>query len=1256
MRILAIRGKNLASLPSFDIDLASEPLAGTGLFAITGDTGAGKSTILDALCLALYGEYPRLKAGRAEKHPDPSGVEIQASDPCNIVRRGAGKASAEVDFLGRDGNRYRATWAVRRAQDKPNGRFQRPDRKLVPLDGVGAIATGVVDVKDAIATLTGFDFDQFCRAALLAQGEFDRFLLASGSERSALLEKITGTETYTMISKTVHAETVARKDALRQFEMQRGEIKPLESAARSDLVIEREAKSATLELAEAGHREIVARLSHLKDLERARRALNDAANDVIAARARFDGAANDRTQLGRLRAVSGVKPTSKALAALEREVTAARSALESAVLADQQAEHGWRDAAMALTDRDREAADVHREIESATPMWQEASRLDTLMATAEVELDAATKTMTDAEAEANHYRGKVDRAGQQLANIDEQITTADVTLAATANHAVLSQSTDRIGTMFTRHRSLALDAANANATLTACNGKLSEIAAAIAKAYATREEADGRRRALETQINNHQQALDELDPTALSERDTDLRELHRAARDCLALAQTRKAAAARLETSRHVVERAAATRTIVAERLVELRSTLNEQKSALAELRHLSDLADATMSEHADAMRATLANGDPCPVCGAREHPFAENELAHQFATILRARRATLDQSIAQTDAAIEAANLERAEVTASLQAARHLIDIDTAGMDAARAEFAAKLPTVVSIARARNINCDVGHDDDGSNVSALMVDIEHALQLCADRRKLADQLMREASKQRLEYARLQTEVDRQAATGEAHRLRQQGLAHERSEVMAACERLKAQRTDIATDLAPYVMAAGLTDREFGADSNGALARITQLARTYADLTASRASLDMDRRAATRSRDEAVALKHGADAALVKAQHARDERQRAYNQFAAARSELLGGASTVEHRDRITTLEREVRSLAEDARRLHNEATATRAVCQSARKAAETVCGDLADKLGSVRSEFASQLQSLGLSELESAALLSIGDDAEAVLAEGVAAIDRAVAQAESVHRARTSDVDKLNTAHPALATDLGALEAEAAKGAETIDVLKARRVEIDVALARDRDDRARSASLDLKLSIARDDLSVWSAVNDAIGQADGAKFRRLAQQVTLRQLVRLANSQLAALNPRYALRVAVASELSLEVVDRDMGDEIRGPRSLSGGERFLVSLALALALSGLEGRQTFVETLFIDEGFGALDRDTLDAAIAALETLQSQGRKVGVVTHVLAMIERIAVQVRIDKRGGGRSEVRILNGSHDRVRYAGAA
>ena len=161
-----------------------------------------------------------------------------------------------------------------------------------------------------------------------------------------------------------------------------------------------------------------------------------------------------------------------------------------------------------------------------------------------------------------------------------------------------------------------------------------------------------------------------------------------------------------------------------------------------------------------------------------------------------------------------------------------------------------------------------------------------------------------------------------------------------------------------------------------------------------------------------------------------------------------------------------------------------------------------------------------------------------------------------------------------------------------------------------------------------------------------AIGSADGAKFRRFAQGVTLDRLAALADRHLSTLAPRY--RLTRTEGLGLAIVDRDMGDERRSTRSLSGGERFLASLALALALSGLEGRRSFVDTLFIDEGFGSLDAATLDVAIDALESLQSEGRKVGVISHVAAMHERIPVQIRVIRAGLGLSRVAVVDAGRE--------
>jgi exonuclease SbcC len=181
--------------------------------------------------------------------------------------------------------------------------------------------------------------------------------------------------------------------------------------------------------------------------------------------------------------------------------------------------------------------------------------------------------------------------------------------------------------------------------------------------------------------------------------------------------------------------------------------------------------------------------------------------------------------------------------------------------------------------------------------------------------------------------------------------------------------------------------------------------------------------------------------------------------------------------------------------------------------------------------------------------------------------------------------------------------------------------------------------------SLQAELDQQRERQQIWASLNQLIGSADGAKFRSFAQGLTLELLVEHANVHLQDLARRYLLQRAPGSEMELQVVDREMGDEVRGVHSLSGGESFLLSLALALGLASLASDRVQVESLFIDEGFGALDADSLDMAIASLDALYSLGRQVGVISHVGALVERIGIKVEVAKQGGGRSRLAVLAG-----------
>lgn len=202
MRILAIRGKNLASLEGeFIIDFGSEPLKSAGIFAITGSTGSGKSTLLDTMCIALFDKSPRIKKiTDSTRLPDTNSVSIHENDSRNILRRGCANGYAECDFMALDGKAYRAHWSVRRADNKPDGRLQNTTYALHCITDNSEIPGTKTELLKRVTELLGLTFDQFSRAVLLAQGDFATFLKASSREKSEILEKLTGTDLYSQIS------------------------------------------------------------------------------------------------------------------------------------------------------------------------------------------------------------------------------------------------------------------------------------------------------------------------------------------------------------------------------------------------------------------------------------------------------------------------------------------------------------------------------------------------------------------------------------------------------------------------------------------------------------------------------------------------------------------------------------------------------------------------------------------------------------------------------------------------------------------------------------------------------------------------------------------------------------------------------------------------------------------------------------------------------------------------------------------------
>lgn len=176
---------------------------------------------------------------------------------------------------------------------------------------------------------------------------------------------------------------------------------------------------------------------------------------------------------------------------------------------------------------------------------------------------------------------------------------------------------------------------------------------------------------------------------------------------------------------------------------------------------------------------------------------------------------------------------------------------------------------------------------------------------------------------------------------------------------------------------------------------------------------------------------------------------------------------------------------------------------------------------------------------------------------------------------------------------------------------------------------------RVTQSALFDKIENSQQQYDDWSYLNHLIGSKEGDKFRKFAQGLTLDHLVYLANNQLTRLHGRYLLQRKTNDALELLVVDTWQADAIRDTRTLSGGESFLVSLSLALALSDLVSHKTSIDSLFLDEGFGTLDAETLDTALDALDSLNATGKTIGVISHVEAMKERIPVQIKVKKING---------------------
>lgn len=1153
MRVLAIRGKNLASLDGeFEVDLRGDRLGRVGLFAITGPTGSGKSTLLDALSVALYGKTPRL-SGHGGVQVGAAGTEegdrTRANDPRNLLRRGRGSGFAQVDFVGGDGHPYRATWTVRRARERADGRLQNVDLVLTRLGSETPIGRTKTEVLEELQRLVGLDFDQFRRSVLLAQGDFAAFLHADPDERAALLERMTGTEIYARLSQAAFRRAKEERQAIGKLHTQLEAVQVLDDEARAELETELADARAALTEATAARESVKTQHDWLVETARAEGRVAEAKSEIARSETAIAARSDDRAELVRLDALRPLRPK------FER----------------------WKEAG------DRR------------------DKADELAEAARVQAAATARARDHAEGVLARAVASLDR---HLHGLGTELTELDAELAADERVARVEPVWDdvRAGleTLTEQETAVAERAKEASRV----EARVREAAATAVAAAGARDKAHERLRGAEQASKTAEDALADFDRDALDAERRDAEQRLRAVERRSELFERWRSTASQVTELQADQGRADAEATIKRGRVAELESRLPEldveHKQAVRSLR----AAEATQS--LDDRRSDLVDGEPCPLCGATEHPYADHGPVHAALGALRGEiervegeRTAAREERAQLLSWIETHDRRTEERTGEIELITTTRD---EARDAWRATFDGEAPETPT-----------APTDDELRAAEELVETTGARHTQLRNVEATARTAREAVEQaRAAHEAARTKAD--AASSQKTKLDLE-LGQARSRLEQARSTRDTARAAVErrlgaidwTETTPSDLLDGWTERVDG----------HRAAR--------------DRREGLRERRDALAPEQRRLAALVSTDDVEPEWPAATALDESAPDEVVA---------QLAGLETSWREASTEAGR-HESAAATHA--EGAAAAAEEVERH--------EQEFARAVAAASEDRTEVERLLARPEADVEQLRKELQALDDALRTAQTRIEERQSALAERVEHRPAPP------ELDPAPDWDDADAVQARLADAEgrrKALDEDHaklvgrlhtDDAHREQSEGLRRAVAerQEQARVWLQLDDLIGSSDGKRFRMFAQGLTLDVLLQEANHQLQDLARRYRLERVPGEDLALQVVDADLGDEVRAISSLSGGESFLVSLALALGLASMTSQTTPVESLFIDEGFGTLDPESLDLAVSALDALQADGRQVGVISHVQGLAEQIGVQVRITPRGGGRSTVAVV-------------
>lgn len=1245
MKILAIRGKNLASIAGeFEIDFAREPLRSAGIFAICGATGAGKSTILDALCLALFNNTPRTTGTENIKLQDVGKEQISQGDKRQILRRGTTDGYAEVDFLGVNGKIYRSHWHIRRAGNRIAGKLQPVDWRVYEQGSQSEVASRITESESKLKELTGLTYEQFTRTVLLAQNEFARFLKARKDEKAEVLEKLTGTEIYSVISNTVYVKSAEAKAAWKQTAERLSDIHLL---TEGELTVFNENLKKLQDEEASTRQEQAAILRKLEWFNRYAALQQETREAQIILQEARQAVEENRPQeecLKQMESVESASPVWHNRRKYAHDLAEQKSLLTQKSSAFADAEEQAEQTASAY-DQCKKILEAYTEAYSTLqPELKKARETDVRIKSAEDQLSDCVKKQSLAMQNRQKQETLLAEKGSKIQALREQTAALESWFAKNRKHEPMFIQADLIS----EYLASALKAIEEN----------KETEKSIQLLTLELEQISSRQKEILSLQNKAEVTLIERS----KEKDSILAKFK--SLDIVKLRNTRKELQSLKDELQEYFN--------YSQKLIDYQIEIDQKKSLCGQFRQSSENLQETLNEcklkirealirketsqqlyekaqqaansNITGLRLQLIPGTPCPVCGSCDHPAADTQPEKEPALHL------LKSECEKYESLHRHLNEEKVRIEQNLLHARESLRIsesELSGMQNVYEEASLKLKLPSSHTRASTKPNQENQEQIRKQLSIITVELQSIDQQESDYEKHNSSLQEIADK----IGRLQLEQNRLNELIRTSKEEEHHITANLLKEKTVSDKLKQQVSEILEKLNnkitidnwqkrwethPIQFCRELSEAarkwQFRQQQNDQIQNtITQLQAEINEGTRTLENLRLNEKETIFAfRQQTTIL-----------ESLKNERQQLLLGKNADETELI-------HQQRM---QKQTGKL-EQSRKNMEEKNANRQQLKGE-------IGQLQQNIGILGAQYEhySKLLSDWLVSYNLTAKHPLTDTTLSALIEVTPEEIKKerdhiniLYQQYTVAQATLSERETQLGRHLQL-PDMPDNENEnSEKLSLYLDVTKQKletinqdKTEIAIALRTHKQGCAQAGELRQKLELQTGIMEQWGKLDDLIGSQSGNKFKEIAQGYTLDILLGYANKQLKELSPRYQLQ-RVENELALQIIDHDMCDEIRSVYSLSGGESFLISLALALGLSAFASHNHHEENLFIDEGFGSLDAKTLQIAMDALERLRIQGRKVGVISHISEMAERIPVQILVEKAGNGKSKVKIIS------------